>query len=183
MTAHESPDPRFRTETARPAPAATTGTATTASVPRPLPALHGNTASLLLRVTLGVVFFPHGAQKVFGWFGGFGYEATLASFEQTLNVPEAMTILVMAAELLGSICLVLGLLTRFAALGIAAVMIGAIFLVHWQNGFFMDWQNQKQGEGYEYHLLAAGAALALVALGPGHWSLDRKLWRRRVRTA
>lgn len=126
----------------------------------------------MLRLVLGTVMFPHGAQKVLGWFGGSGFSATLTHFEEAWGVSAAMTVLVMAAEFLGSIGLVLGVMTRFAAMGIAAVMVGAIVLVHWQHGFFMNWAGQGQGEGFEYHLLALGAALALVILGGGRWSLD-----------
>ena len=135
---------------------------------------------LLLRIALAVVIFPHGAQKVFGWFGGAGFDATLDFFGTSFGVPAPVTMAVMAAELLGPPLLLLGLLTRLAALGIAAVMVGAIAMVHLPNGFFMDWQNTGAGEGYEYHLLALGIALALVAGGSGRFGLDERRRRRRA---
>jgi putative oxidoreductase len=137
-----------------------------------------DSASLILRVMLGVVFFPHGAQKVFGWFGGFGLEGTLGFFTQTMGLPLAVAALVIAAEFLGSLGLITGLLTRLAAFGILCVMTGAIFLVHLPNGFFMNWGGNQAGEGYEYHLLAIAIALALMLKGGGRWSLDRLIARR-----
>ncbi|ABA87285.1 DoxX family protein [Syntrophotalea carbinolica DSM 2380] len=133
--------------------------------------------SLVLRVILGGVFFPHGAQKALAWFGGHGMAPTVAFFDQAFGVPAALAYLVIAAEFLGAIALVLGLLTRFAAFGIFAVMAGAIYLVHWQNGFFMNWTGSQQGEGIEYHLLVLGMALALMIRGGGRASFDRVLSR------
>lgn len=137
-----------------------------------------DSASLILRVMLGVVFFPHGAQKVLGWFGGFGLEGTLGFFTQTMGLPLAVAALVIAAEFLGSLGLITGLLTRLAAFGILCVMTGAIFLVHLPNGFFMNWGGNQAGEGFEYHLLAIAIAVALMFKGGGRWSLDRLIARR-----
>jgi len=133
--------------------------------------------SLVLRLVLGGVFFPHGAQKAFGWFGGNGMAPTLAFFDQAFGIPAPMTYLVIAAELLGAIALILGLLTRLAAFGLFAVMAGAVYLVHWQNGFFMNWTGNQQGEGIEYHLLVMAIALALMIRGGGRASFDRILSR------
>jgi putative oxidoreductase len=132
-------------------------------------------ASLVLRVMLAVVFFPHGAQKVLGWFGGYGFEGTLNAFTEQMGIPAALAVLVFSAEFLGSIGLLLGAITRFAAFGIASVMTGAIFIVHLPNGFFMNWFGTQQGEGYEFHLLAIAIALALMIKGGGRWSMDRLL--------
>jgi putative oxidoreductase len=132
-------------------------------------------APLVMRIILGVVFFPHGAQKVFGWFGGHGLEGTLNFFTQSAGLPLFLAILVIAAESLGAIGLVVGCLTRIAAFGIACVMIGAIFTVHLQYGFFMNWRGAQAGEGFEYHLLAIGLALALMITGGGKASVDRFL--------
>ncbi|MGH9853727.1 MAG: DoxX family protein, partial [Blastocatellia bacterium] len=93
---------------------------------------------LILRLTLGAVMFPHGAQKVLGWFGGGGFKATLQGMTET-GLPAAIVIVVMIAEFLGSLGLIFGLLTRLGALGIISVMLGAIFLVHRPYGFFMNW--------------------------------------------
>ena len=134
---------------------------------------------LILRLTLGIVFFPHGAQKVLGWFGGAGLSGTLDHFTQQMGLPLAVAALVIAAEFLGSLGLVVGFLTRIAALGIASVMAGAIFLVHLPFGFFMNWFGNKAGEGFEFHLLAIGMALALMIRGGGAASLDLLLSRKR----
>lgn len=126
----------------------------------------------LIRVALGAVIFPHGAQKALGWFGGPSLSGTLGFFRDALSVPPALTLLVVAAEFLGAIGLVLGLLTRVAAAGIAAVMIGAVALVHWQHGLFMNWFGTQAGEGFEFHVLAIALAVALLVQGGGRCSLD-----------
>ena len=131
-------------------------------------------SALVMRLTLGVVFFPHGAQKVLGWFGGPGASNTIQFFSKQ-GLPPALTVLVMAAELGGSILLILGFLTRLAALGIGCVMAGALFLVHAKVGFFMNWAGSQKGEGFEYHLLALGLAIALLVKGGGAFSVDRAL--------
>ncbi len=132
----------------------------------------GTVSTLLLRLTLGAVFFPHGAQKVLGWFGGHGFAGTMGFFTGTLHIPVFLAFLTIAAEFAGSIALILGLGTRIAALGIGSTMAVAIAMVHAQFGFFMNWAGTQKGEGYEYHLLAMGIALALILRGGGKWSLD-----------
>lgn len=133
----------------------------------------------LLRITLAVVFFPHGAQKVLGWFGGHGFSATLGAFTGQ-GMPAPVALLVMFGEFLGSIGLLVGLLSRVAAFGIFCVMLGAIFIVHRQFGFFMNWMGNQPGEGFEYHLLAIGIALAVMIRGSGCCSIDRALMRDRL---
>jgi len=132
-----------------------------------------DSASLVLRVMLGVVMFPHGAQKVLGWFGGYGLAGTLHYFTDTMGIPLAFAVLAIAAEFLGSIGLVVGLFTRLAAFGIACEMAVAVFMVHLPNGFFMNWSGKQAGEGFEFHLLAIAIALALMIKGGGRWSMDR----------
>ncbi len=132
-------------------------------------------SSLLLRLILGVVFFPHGAQKALGWFGGHGFSGTLQFFTQGMGIPYSLALLVIAAEFFGSLALIAGFLTRMAALGILSVMLGAIYNVHWQHGFFMNWSGQQAGEGFEYHLLAIGISLALMIRGGGAASIDRAI--------
>jgi len=134
---------------------------------------------LILRLTLGAVFFAHGAQKALGWFGGYGLSGTIASFTQEMGLPLAVAALVIAAEFLGSLGLIVGFLTRIAALGIACVMAGAITMVHLPNGFFMNWSGAQPGEGFEYHLLVLGMTLALMIRGGGALSIDRMLSRRK----
>jgi putative oxidoreductase len=121
---------------------------------------------LILRITLAVVFFPHGAQKVVGWFGGHGFKGTMKYFTDS-GIPTVFALLAMAAEFLGPVGLAVGLLTRIAALGIACVMLVAIVRVHWPNGFFMNWFGNQKGEGFEYHLLALGMAISLIIAGAG----------------
>ena len=131
-------------------------------------------AGLILRLTLAVVIFPHGAQKVLGWFGGQGFTPTLQFFSSA-GIPPVLALLAIAAEFLGPLGLAVGLLTRLAACGIAGVMLVAIATVHWPHGFFMNWSGTQQGEGFEYHLLALGIAIALIIMGGGAWSVDRAL--------
>ena len=132
-------------------------------------------ASFALRLTLALVMFPHGAQKVFGWFGGDGFSATLGFFTGTLGVPALFALLVFAAELLGPIGLAVGAFSRVAAAGLIAVMTGAIFMAHLPNGFFMNWTGAQAGEGFEYHLLVIGMSIAVILAGSGRWSFDRWL--------
>jgi putative oxidoreductase len=132
-------------------------------------------STFLLRVLLGVVFFPHGAQKVLGWFGGYGFSGTMGFFTGMLHVPALFAFLAIAAEFAGAIALILGLLTRVAALGIAANMLVAVAMVHWQYGLFMNWAGNQKGEGFEFHLLAIGVAVVLIIRGGGKWAADRAI--------
>ena len=130
---------------------------------------------LLLRLFLGIVFFPHGAQKVLGWFGGYGFTNTMGFFTQQMHIPALFAFLAIAAEFAGSLGLSLGLLTRIAALGIFANMLVAVAMVHGKIGFFMNWAGNQTGEGFEFHLLAIGMALVLMLQGGGRLSADRAL--------
>ena len=134
---------------------------------------NGGWSSLILRLGLGIAMFPHGMQKLFGWFGGYGFLGSFHFFTDKMHIPAFLALLVIAAESLGSVALITGFLTRIAAFGIACDMIGAIALVHWSNGFFMNWNGQNAGEGFEYHILAIAIALALMITGAGNWSIDR----------
>src|SRR5436305_1677993 len=96
-------------------------------------------AGFILRLALGIVMFPHGAQKVLGWFGGYGFTGTMGFFTGKMGVPYAFALLAIAAEFLGSLGLIVGFLTRIAAFGIAVNMAVAVYMVHFQNGFFMNW--------------------------------------------
>jgi putative oxidoreductase len=130
-------------------------------------------AGLILRLTLGIVIFPHGAQKLLGWFGGFGFSGTMGFFTETLHLPWLVALLVIIGESFGSVALMLGLLTRFTAASYIVIMLGAITMTHLPHGFFMNWFGKQQGEGFEYHLLVIGISLALLATGAGKWSADR----------
>lgn len=129
--------------------------------------------SLILRLFLGVVFFPHGMQKLLGWFGGYGFEGSMGFFTGSLGIPAVLAFLAIMAESLGALGLLSGLLTRVAAFGIATNMVVAIFMLHLPNGFFMNWSGKQGGEGFEYHLLVIAIAIALMIKGGGKWSLDR----------
>jgi putative oxidoreductase len=135
-------------------------------------------APLVLRLTLGIVIFPHGAQKLLGWFGGYGFAGTMQFFTQTMGIPWILALLVVIAEFFGALALIAGFLTRLSAFGIGSVMAGAIAMVHWQHGFFMNWSGQQAGEGFEFHLLAIGIAIALMVKGGGAASVDGELARR-----
>jgi len=134
-----------------------------------------NLTPLVIRVMLGVVMLPHGAQKALGMFGGGGFAATMKGMSQGMGIPSIVVLLIIASEFLGSIGLILGVATRFCAFGTFSIMTGAIFMVHLPNGFFMNWFGNQAGEGFEYHLLAIGMAVALMITGGGRWSLDRFL--------
>ncbi len=132
-----------------------------------------NSASqLVLRLALALVIFPHGAQKVFGLFGGAGLAPTRAAFA-AMGFASWAAYLLMFSELVGSLLLALGLLTRIWALAIGAGIAICMRLNHLEHGFFMNWYGRQQGEGIEYHLLVLGMALALVLGGGGALSLDR----------
>ena len=127
---------------------------------------------LIARLILGLVMFPHGAQKVLGWFGGYGFTGTMGFFTGTMHIPAALAFLAIMAEFAGSLGLIVGLLSRVAAFGIAMVMTVAVLTVHHANGLFMNWSGTQKGEGFEYHLLALGLALIVMIHGGGKASLD-----------
>ena len=128
----------------------------------------------VIRLTMGIVFFAHGAQKALGWFGGPGFSGMMAGFEHQ-GIPAIFAFLAICAEFLGGLGLIVGLLGRIAAFGVMCNMVVAIAMVHLHNGLFMNWTGTKAGEGFEYHLLALGIALALLIRGGGAGSIDRAL--------
>jgi putative oxidoreductase len=134
-------------------------------------------APLIARVALGIVMFPHGAQKLLGWFGGEGPGATIQMMRVHMGIPPAFALLAIIAEFFGALGVFTGFLTRVAAFGIACVMLVAFVMVHSHVGFFMNWQGTQHGEGFEYHILAFGLALALIAHGGGAASVDRAITR------
>lgn len=130
----------------------------------------------VLRIVLGLVILPHGLQKTIGAFGGHGYTGTMGFFG-SIGIPAFLAFLVIAAESAGALAMMAGFTTRIAAFGILATMVVAGFM-HAANGFFMNWSGAQKGEGFEYHILAAGIALVLVVAGGGRASIDRLLARR-----
>jgi putative oxidoreductase len=124
----------------------------------------------MLRLGLGAVFFAHGSQKLLGWFGGPGWDASIEFLGGAVAAPLAPWVII--GEFFGSLMLFAGFLTRIAAVVVAAIMLGAISLVHAPYGFFMNWNGQQAGEGYEFHLLVIAMALALFIRGGGSASAD-----------
>jgi len=145
---------------------------------RSLIATAKDSAPTIARIILGVVIFPHGAQKAFGWFGGPGIEGTMGYLHGMMHIPVVFVWLAILAELLGSLGLIAGFLGRVAAFGIAFNMAIAVAMTHLANGFFMNWSGQQKGEGYEYHLLALALAAIVVVKGSGAYSVDRALTER-----
>jgi len=129
----------------------------------------------LARIILAVIFFAHGSQKMFGFFGGRGVSGTIEIFQQTMGIPAPLTILTMTAEVFGAVGLFLGLFSRIAAMGVLVVMIVAPFANHLYPNFFMNWQGRQMGEGYEYHLLAIALIVTILVRGAGALSLDRAI--------
>jgi putative oxidoreductase len=129
-------------------------------------------ADALVRLTAGLLLMPHGAQKLFGWFGGAGLEKSGEMFQTKLGLPPSMALVAGLIEFVGGAMLALGLATRLVALVIAAMMFFTIGFVHWKNGLFWP-----QG-GFEYPLLWGVVALSYALRGGGHCSLDALVWRR-----
>jgi len=130
---------------------------------------------LIIRVMLGIVFFAHGSQKALGLFGGFGFSGTMGFFTNQMHVPAPLALLVIIAEFPGCFALIVGFLTRLVAFGLACDMLGAVFMVHLPNGFFMNWFGKQAGEGIEFFLLVIAMCLALLIGGAGKWSVDRAI--------
>ena len=130
--------------------------------------------ALVLRLALGIVMFPHGAQKLLGWFGGRGFFGNIELFHQ-LGFSTTIAVLVTIGEFFGGLGLIVGVLSRGAAGGIAIIMIGAVLTVNGQYGFFMNWAGNQTREGFEFHILAVGLAIGVMMLGGGKWSIDRAL--------
>jgi putative oxidoreductase len=120
------------------------------------------------------MILPHGLQKTFGLFGGAGFSKMMAGFTQGAHIPVVFAFLAIMAEFLGGLGLILGFLTRIAAFGVMCNMVVAITR-QWQFGFFMNWGGRQKGEGFEFHLLVLGIALALMIGGAGLWSMDAAL--------
>ena len=134
-------------------------------------------ATTILRLVLGVIFFAHGAQKMLGWFGGYGFTGTMGFFTGVLHIPAVFAFLAIAAEFFGGFGLIFGLLARVAAFGVFCNMIVAVAMVHGQFGFFMNWYGEKQGHGVEYHVLVLALATVVIFKGGGALSLDQALSR------
>jgi len=138
---------------------------------------------VILRVVLALVLFPHGAQHLLGWFGGYGFGGTY-QWMTGLGFPGSLAAAAIVTELVAPFALLAGVATRAAAVGVVGLMLGAAS-VHLQNGFFMNWFGALPTglEGYEYHILLAAMAVAVAIAGAGRWSLDRVIAARLTGTA
>jgi putative oxidoreductase len=134
----------------------------------------------IARLALGVMILPHGMQKLFGAFGGYGFDGTMGYFTGTLGIPWIFAFLAIVAEFFGGLGLITGALGRVAALGVGATMLVGALMNHVQHGFFMNWGGQLAAgqEGFEFHILAVALALIVLLRGSGAFSFDRWLTTR-----
>jgi putative oxidoreductase len=132
-------------------------------------------AGIALRAALGAVLFPHGAQLLFGWFGGFGFQGSMQYFQQVEGLPWLVGFGVIMLQFFGALAILAGAATRLFALAFTFLFIGMIITSHLDYGFFMNWSGKQAGEGFEYHILAIGLSIALLLSGAGRFSVDRFL--------
>lgn len=138
-----------------------------------------NNTALIARIALGIVVFPHGAQKLLGWFGGYGFEGTMGFLTGSVGLPWIVGLLVILIEFFGALFLITGFATRIAAIGVIGNFIGVVITSHLNSGFFMNWSAQaNQGEGLEYFILLFGLALVSLVAGGGKASIDTLIARR-----
>jgi putative oxidoreductase len=138
-----------------------------------------NWPAFIARLALGLTIFPHGAQKLLGWFGGYGFNGTMGFFTTQMHIPYIVGLFVILIEFFGSLFLIFGFLSRLAALGLIGIYIGAIALVHGANGFFMNWNMvANQGEGWEYFILLFALAIIVLIKGGGKSSIDAALTKK-----
>lgn len=135
---------------------------------------------LITRLTVGLIMFPHSAQKVFGWFGGPGFTGEMNFFTQTVHLPWLIGFLVIVIEFAGAISLILGFASRVWSVLMIFLFIGMIRTAHLEFGFFMNWFGNQKGEGFEYHLLIIGLSLATLINGSGKFSVDGLLLRKKL---
>lgn len=143
-----------------------------------------NSTAWIARIALGIVVFPHGAQKLLGWFGGYGFEGTMGFLTGAVGLPYIIGLLVILIEFFGALFLISGFATRIAALGIIGNFIGVVISSHLGSGFFMNWSAQaNQGEGLEYFILLFGLAVVSVAAGGGKASVDGLISKKELKTS
>ena len=130
---------------------------------------------LFLRVIAGLIIFPYGMQKLFGWFGGYGFEGTMGFLTGQAGLSYFVALLVILIESIAALMLIAGVFTRVAALGIFGLFAIIMVKFHSANGFFMNWAGNQKGEGIEYFIILLGAALALIIAGGGKASVDASL--------
>lgn len=139
---------------------------------------NNNTGIGIIRMMLGIVLFPHGAQKLLGWFGGYGFDGTMGYLTGSVGLPYLLALMVILIEFFGALLLIFGAFSRVVAIGVVALFTGIVFSAHSGNGFFMNWAGSQKGEGFEYHLLIIGMALAVLVNGAGRFSIDGLISRR-----
>jgi len=141
----------------------------------------GNSFSpFFLRIALGIVMLAHGLQQTFGLLGGIGLSAKL-DFYHSLGVPYIFGFLGIMIVSIGAVLLIIGFWSRIMAFLIGCFLTTALLMGgHIGNGIFMNWESQRPGEGFEYHILGLGIVLALIVYGGGRWSVDRKRTKRRI---
>ncbi len=127
---------------------------------------------LVTRLTIGIIILPHGLQKLFGMFGGFGFEGTMGFLTSTVHLPWIIAFIVIMIESVGAMSLIVGFASRIWAALMIVLMIGAINVARLSNGFFMNWSGMQKGEGFEYHLLVIGLSIATLIVGSGKYSID-----------
>jgi len=139
-------------------------------------ATYPSLSMLVVRLGAGIVFFAHGAQKVFGWFGGPGLKATIQTFQNYMKIPPPATVLAAFIECFGGLALIVGLLVRPAAVGLIVVMLVAVVKVHGRNGFFINFSGTPgKGHGFEFNFVLITMLLAVLLAGAGVLSIDRAL--------
>ncbi|HWB24950.1 MAG TPA: DoxX family protein [Chitinophagaceae bacterium] len=136
---------------------------------------NNSAAITVIRVILGIILFAHGSQKLLGWFGGYGFSGTMGFLTGAVHLPYILALFVIIIEFFGSLLLITGFATRFAAAAVIILFTGIILTSHIQNGFFMNWGGDQKGEGYEYHLLVLSIAVALLINGGGRFSADKAI--------
>jgi len=145
---------------------------------RKLLATDNDVTLLIVRVVLGSVMLAHGLQKTFGWFGGFGWTNTINYFTGTVGLPSILAAIIILIESVGAILLIAGVGARINALLLVIVIVGAFFVAHLPNGFYMNWFGNHKGEGFEFDILFWAIGILIVVKGAGRWSVDKWLERR-----
>lgn len=137
-----------------------------------------NSTALIARLALGIALFPHGAQKLLGWFGGYGFNGTMGFLTGGAELPWIVALLVILIEFFGALFLIFGFATRLAAFAVIVNFLGVVLTSHIHNGFFMNWSKQpNQGEGLEYFILLFGLAIISLIAGGGKASIDAAITR------
>ncbi len=138
--------------------------------------INNDWTGLVLRLTLGIIMFPHGAQKMFGWFNGPGFSKEMTHLVEHMHLPWGISFLVILIEFFGSISLIIGFASRIWAVLFTILFLGIIFTAHLEYGFFMNWFGTQKGEGYEYHLLVIGISIAILLNGSGKYSVEQLVY-------